>query len=91
MRVLVVTQYYSPENFLINDVVKSLKSRGHYVEVLTAIPNYPEGKFYKGYNFFNKHTEIIEGDKINRSRLIPRMGANKISLSLNYLCLFSLV
>ncbi len=55
------------------------------MEVLTAIPNYPEGKFYKGYNFFNKHTEIIEGVKINRSRIIPRMGANKISLSLNYL------
>ena len=85
MKVLVVSQYYAPENFLINDVVKSLKAKGHYIEVLTGIPNYPDGKFYEGYNFFNKHSETLEGVKVNRSRIFPRFSSNRTFLALNYL------
>ena len=46
MRVLIVSQYFWPENFRINDVVEHFKSRGHEVEILTGYPNYPEGKIF---------------------------------------------
>ena len=85
MKILIISQYYYPENFIINDFVKSLKIKGNYVEVLTGIPNYPDGKFYKGYKLFNKNKEVIDKIIIHRSRLFPRLNANKLSISLNYI------
>ena len=49
MRVLLVTQYFFPENFKSNDIAFELSKRGYKVTVLTGIPNYPSGKFFKGY------------------------------------------
>ncbi len=85
MKILIISQYYYPENFIINDVADSLKKRGNHIEVLTALPNYPRGRFFKGFNFFSKGTEIIKGVKINRSRIFPRLKGGKVSLSINYL------
>ena len=85
MKILIVSQYYYPENFIINDVVDSLKNRGNHLEVLTALPNYPDGRFFKGYNFFYGADETVKGIKINRSRIFPRLNAGKVSLSINYL------
>ena len=85
MKILIISQYYYPENFIINDVAHSLKKRGNHIEVLTALPNYPGGRFFNGYNFFSKGTETIKGIKINRSRIFPRLNAGKVSLSINYL------
>lgn len=84
MKILIVTQYFYPENFRINDVCLGLKERGHKVTVLTGKPNYPSGKFYKGYNIFNKNFENWNGINIYRSNLILRGNGNGISLFLNY-------
>ena len=54
MKILVVSQYFWPEDFRINDICKGLIEEGHEVEVLTGMPNYPYGKIYDGYSFFNK-------------------------------------
>lgn len=85
MRILVVTQYFWPENFRINDLILALKDKGHDVEVLTGKPNYPHGKFYNNYSFFSKRTEIWNGIKVNRSPLIPRGNSGGLRLMLNYL------
>ena len=85
MKVLIVTQYFWPENFRINDIALGLIERGHKVEVLTGKPNYPQGNFYKGYSFFSKNTEIWKGIKIYRSQLVPRGNAGGFRLILNYL------
>ena len=47
-RILIISQYYFPENFRINDIAIGL-SEEFEVEVLTAIPNYPYGKKFSGY------------------------------------------
>jgi glycosyltransferase involved in cell wall biosynthesis len=85
MRILIVTQYFWPETFGINDTALGLKDKGHEVTVLTGIPNYPEGKFYPGYSFFKISSEKWNGIKIYRSRMFPRGQNNSILLSLNYL------
>ncbi|MBS1528377.1 MAG: glycosyltransferase family 4 protein [Bacteroidetes bacterium] len=85
MRILVVTQYFWPENFRINDLVIGLKERGHEVTVFTGKPNYPGGKFFDGYNFFNKRTETWNGIKIIRSSLLPRGKGGGVRLFLNFL------
>ena len=42
MKILILSQYFWPENFKINELALELKK--HYVEVLTGVPNYPSGK-----------------------------------------------
>jgi hypothetical protein len=54
MRILIISQYFWPENFRINDLCLALKERGHEVAILTGKPNYPKGSFYEGYDFFSK-------------------------------------
>ena len=49
MNILIVTQYFWPESFRINDVARTLVDKGVAVEVLTGKPNYPEGSIYAGY------------------------------------------
>ena len=86
MNILIVSQYFYPENFRINEISRDLKNRGHNVTVLTGTPNYPAGKFYKGYGFFQKsRIEYYEGVKIIRCKIYPRKNGSKINLSLNYL------
>ena len=84
MRILVISQYFYPENFRINDLCIGLKNSGHSVVVLTAKPNYPKGKFFSGYSFFKKPTEDYNGIKVYRSPIIPRGNASGFSLFLNY-------
>ena len=57
MKILVISQYFYPENFRINDLVFSLKKRGHNIEVLTGKPNYPLGRIFKGYNKYSLDKE----------------------------------
>ncbi|MBI6038278.1 glycosyltransferase family 4 protein [Clostridium perfringens] len=84
MKILVVTQYFWPEEFRINDICKGLKEAGHDVEVLTGLPNYPEGKIYKGYSWFKKGVKEYNGIKIMRVPMIPREKNSSMMLALNY-------
>lgn len=81
--ILVVSQYFYPENFRINDICKEWVKRGYKVTVLTGIPNYPQGSFYAGYSWFQGRRETYEGMDIIRIPLIPR-GHNAWMLMLNY-------
>ncbi len=81
--ILIVSQYYFPENFRINDIAKEWVNRGYKVTVITGIPNYPKGKFYKGYGYFRKRKEIIDGVNIKRLAIFPRFN-NSLFLALNY-------
>ena len=82
--ILVVSQYFYPENFRINDICKEWVKRGHKVTVVTGIPNYPEGKFYSGYGYFKRRTERWEGMTIIRIPLIPR-GKSAVGMVANYM------
>jgi len=84
VKVLIVTQYFWPENFRINDLVLGLKERGYEVKVLTGIPNYPGGHLFDGYSLFKPFREIYEGIPVFRVPLIPRGNGSRIQLVLNY-------
>ncbi|HOG23196.1 MAG TPA: glycosyltransferase family 4 protein, partial [Candidatus Omnitrophota bacterium] len=85
MRILIITQYFWPENFRINDLAKGLVEKGHEVVVLTGIPNYPQGDFYDGYGYFKNLRQEYQGVKIFRVPLVPRGNGGKLRLTLNYL------
>lgn len=82
--ILVISQYFYPEQFRINDICTEWVKRGYKVTVITGIPNYPQGNFFDGYGFFKNRNETYNGINVIRIPLIPR-GDNAIMLSLNYL------
>lgn len=86
MRVLVVTQYIYPENFKSSDLAFELAKRGHQVDVLTGIPNYPEGVYFKGYGLFRRRIECKDGVSFYRCLQTPRgRSASGLGLACNYL------
>lgn len=85
MKILVVTQYFRPENFRVNDLVDGLVERGHEVTVLTGQPNYPEGSFSEGYGWLGPRREIIGGASVIRVPLVARGSGRAYKLVLNYL------
>ena len=83
MKILIISQYFFPENFRVNDFAFSLAKRGHEVTVLTGLPNYPKGKFFGEFNIFFK--EDLNGISIFRVPLIPRGKGRGWQLAINYL------
>lgn len=84
MRVLVVSQYFWPENFRINELTQSLVRKGIEVEVLTGKPNYPGGSIFDGYVAGGCIQEDYFGMRLHRVPLIPR-GKGRFRLFLNYM------
>ena len=83
MKILVVSQHYYPENFRITDICEELVKMGHYVEVITGLPNYPEGVVPKEYKDKKNWEQEINGVKIHRCYEYGR-GNSKVKLFLNY-------
>ncbi len=81
--ILVVSQYFYPENFRINDMTCEWVKRGYQVTVLTGVPNYPVGEFFPGYSWTKKRHEIWNGVEILRIPVVPR-GRGPIGMVLNY-------
>mgnify|MGYP006160524989 CR=1 FL=1 len=87
-RILIISNYFHPEEFKINDLAFDLSKEGYKVDVITGIPNYPQGKFFNGYGLFKNNIEYYNGLKITRLPLIPRGNGSKIRLIINYISFF---
>jgi glycosyltransferase involved in cell wall biosynthesis len=85
MKLLLVTQYFWPEGFSINEVARTLVERGIELRVLTGKPNYPEGRIYPGYRPLAVEREDHDGARIDRVPIVPRGLRSPMLLALNYL------
>ena len=88
MNLLILTQYFPPEvgapqNRLFELAVR-LKKLGINVIVLTAMPNYPQMKIYKGYENKNYFFEEIEGIPVHRSSIYLPKSKSIVQRLLNY-------
>lgn len=83
MHILVVSQYFWPENFRINDLVGEWQRRGHQVTVITGIPNYPSGKVFDAYLEQPGAYSSFSGVNILRVPMLPR-GTGNFKLIVNY-------
>ena len=81
--ILVISQYFYPEQFRINDMACEWVKRGYKVTVLTGIPNYPMGKYFEGYDLTHKRHEVWNGVEIIRIPLIAR-GSKSLGMMANY-------
>ena len=84
MKILIVSQYFWPENFRINDLTQELVQRGHSVTVLTGIPNYPAGTVFEEYRKTPKAFEYYSGARVFRVPMLARSNG-AVRLFLNYL------
>ena len=85
MRILVVSQYFWPENFRINDLVTEWKSKGYKVDILTGKPNYPGGKLFEDYKLNQNKYKFFEKCQIYRVPILLRGSASKFDLAVNYM------
>jgi colanic acid biosynthesis glycosyl transferase WcaI len=91
MKIVVHTQYFPPEigaapNRL-SALVQGLTSAGHEVTVLTAMPNYPMGRYYPGYRGLVRR-ENHSGSAVVRTFIYPVQSAGLVK---RLLCYFSFV
>ncbi len=84
LRVLIVSQYFWPENFRINDLTEELTRRGHDVTVLTGEPNYPEGRILPAYRAAPSAFARFGDTPILRVPVVAR-GNSSVRLVLNYM------
>ena len=82
---LIVSQYFWPETFRINDVAQELVSRGHQVMVLCGTPNYPVGRVFPGFGWFRRTRELWNGVEIVRVPIVPRGQRSAWRRTANYL------
>lgn len=85
MKITIVSQYFYPEEFKVNDLAEEWVKRGHEVTILTGKPNYPGGKILKGYKFWGVQEESYKGIRVIRVPLAPRGKGSGIRLALNYI------
>ena len=83
MKILVVCQYYFPENFQITPICEQLVEDGYDVTVLTGLPNYPTGVIPEEYKKGHRN-EILNGVHVIRCHEVERKKG-VFHLALNYL------
>ena len=88
MNILIVTQYFMPESFRINEVAISLSEKGHNVEIITGKPNYPTGKIFDGHKAFTLKKLNIKIKNL-QVPIITRGAKNKSDYFLIIYLLFS--
>lgn len=90
MKILIVSQYYYPEQFQINDIATGLVKSGYKVTVLCGVPNYPKGKVFSGYETAAQRDRIDQeyfektGVRVVHVNQVPR-GNNLFMLIANYI------
>ncbi len=85
MKLLILSQYFWPESFIINDIVRVLVEQGHELVVATGKPNYPEGKVFKGYRASGiqreRYLNMVEALRVP---VWPRGTGGALNLIFNY-------
>ncbi len=88
MRILFLSQYFHPEigapQVRLAAMIRALKGQGHEVEVITAMPNYPEGVIHPGYRDRVYLKEELQGIPVHRVWVYAATGSGKKRI-LNYL------
>ena len=83
-RILLITERYAPEPFLVTDLAEAWVKQGHAVTVVTQIPSYPGDKIYKGYK--NKNfRETLNGVYVVRFPTVMGYSRSLFRKILNYL------
>jgi len=83
-KILIVTEYFYPEEFKINEIALEWKKKGYEVDVLTQNPTYPHGKIYQKFknNWYSK--ESWNGINIHRVKAVTGYKNSLLKKLLKY-------
>jgi colanic acid biosynthesis glycosyl transferase WcaI len=85
---LILTQYYPPEigapQIRLSCLAQELQRYGIEVEVLTAMPNYPAGKIFPGYEGRLWMREMLRGIRVRRAWVYAATGRSAAQRLANY-------
>lgn len=84
MKICIFTNHFYPEDFKVNDIAFELTQRGYEITVITAVPDYPKGKFFDGYGWFKKNKEDVNNCHVIRLPIIPRRKGRFRNLLVQY-------
>jgi glycosyltransferase involved in cell wall biosynthesis len=88
MRILILSQYYPPETGApqnrLSDLSHRLQRLGHTVVILTALPNYPQGKIFEQYRHRIVLEEWTRGVRIIRTWIYATKKKQFLLRLLNY-------
>lgn len=84
MNILIVTEVFWPENFLINDFARAMVERGHHLSVMTRQPSYPDGHVFPGYKNEKLSIENWDGVEIHRFEIVDGYRESKVKKIQNY-------
>jgi len=66
-------------------LAQQLQKRGHQVDIVTAMPNYPTGVIFEGYRGRGLLRESVGGVSVTRTWLYPAAGDNLFKRLFSYL------
>ncbi len=84
MKALIVSQYFWPEYFRINDLAEELQKKGYKVDILTGKPNYPRGEIYDDFKNNPLIFDSFNGCKVYRVPIIARKSGSNFNIVINY-------
>ena len=84
MKILIISQYFWPENFRVNELSEELIKLGHDITVLTGYPNYPKGEIFEDFLKNKTYYNEYKGVEVIRVPIIPRKKG-RFKLAINYL------
>jgi glycosyltransferase involved in cell wall biosynthesis len=83
-RLLVLTERFFPESFLVNELVPAFVERGFTVTVITQAPSYPADRLYPGYRNVPLAIESFMGARVLRVRTVLGYKRSRLRKILNY-------
>lgn len=84
MNILIVTEVFWPEHFLINDFVQEMVNRGHHIRVMTRQPSYPDGHVFPNYSNEKLSMEMWGNIEIHRFEIVDGYKDSKVKKVENY-------
>ena len=84
-KVLIVSEVFWPEDFIINDLAREWHNQGHEVHVLSQYPSYPGSYVFEGYTNKGCVVEDWDGIKIHRFPFIEGYRDSKLKKFSNYI------
>ena len=83
-KILIVTEYFYPEEFKINEIVLEWQKKGYDVEVLTNFPTYPAGEIFKPYKNRWYQKDDYEGVTVHRIKSVTGYKEHLLNKLLKY-------
>jgi len=83
-KILIVTEVFYPEDFVINDLVSDWIDAGFELEILTRVPSYPKGVVFPGFKNRIFQNSSFKGAKVNHIPFFPGYQKSRLKKLLNY-------